>query len=95
VGPGASGPLSGTMVNGAGPSDGRNSSKRVVGYTGHVPMAKERFGETFHRIDAATPDLSAIVKDSKEVYTGPRYVDEKNAFTKSGNKANVHSYKMA
>jgi Ca2+-binding EF-hand superfamily protein len=72
--------------------DKHQASKRVVGYTGHVPMAKERFGETFHKIDSSTPELSQA---DKEIHYGAKYVDEKNAFVKSGNKSNAHSFKMA
>jgi Ca2+-binding EF-hand superfamily protein len=66
-------------------------AKRVVGYTGHVPLARERFGETFHRIDMSTPEL-AVNKTTD--YVVP-FVDEKNAFVRQGNKSNMHSFKMA
>lgn len=64
--------------------------KRIVGYTGHVPMAKERFGETFHRIEAATPELS-----KKQINLVAPYVDTAHGMVRKGNKANTHSFKLA
>ena len=66
-------------------------SKRVVGYTGHVPMARERFGATFHAIDLDTPNL----QPTKEVYYGEKFVDTQNALVKTGGKSNRHNFKMA
>eukprot|EP00672_Neobodo_designis_P028695 CAMPEP_0174828864 /NCGR_PEP_ID=MMETSP1114-20130205/1578_1 /TAXON_ID=312471 /ORGANISM="Neobodo designis, Strain CCAP 1951/1" /LENGTH=335 /DNA_ID=CAMNT_0016062591 /DNA_START=47 /DNA_END=1054 /DNA_ORIENTATION=- len=82
----------GTLTSsGLRPKPDLQPSKRVVGYTGHVPMARERFGATFHAIDLDTPNL----QPEKEVHYGPKFVDTKNAFVKTGGKSNRHNFKMA
>jgi Ca2+-binding EF-hand superfamily protein len=66
--------------------------RNIVGFSGHVPMAQERFGETYHASLKATPGLTKTVGAS---YTGAEYADEGNAFVRQGNKANAHSFKLA
>lgn len=65
--------------------------KRVAGYTGHIPFAQERFGETFHSIESSAPELA---KKPASWVVGS-YVDHTNAFQRKGNKSNAHSFKMA
>jgi len=72
---------------------GLKPSTRIVGYSGHVPMAQERFGETFHRVEAMVPQLDK--KKPYAEYYGPKHIDEANAFVRKGNKANEHSYRMS
>ena len=65
--------------------------RRIVGYTGHIPTAQERFGETYHRIEITSQPL---VKKEKDWSEGT-FVDEGNAIVRRGNKANRHNFKLA
>lgn len=65
--------------------------KRIAGYTGHVPLAQERYGETFHQVESQTPELPK----KPHTWVVGSFVDESNAFVRKGNKANAHSFKFA
>ena len=91
--------LSSSRSRSTSPKNHMAAAKRIVGYTGHVPMARERFGETFHRIEAATPDLGAGRAEAaapwQNYQPGVQVLDPSQGIVRAGNKANKHSFKLA
>jgi hypothetical protein len=71
------------------PNEPEVTPLRIPGYTGHIPTAQERHGETFAKIEASVPRTRP-----RDGPVAP-YVDEKNAFVRKGGKANAHNFKLA
>jgi Ca2+-binding EF-hand superfamily protein len=71
------------------PNEPEVTPLRIPGYTGHIPTAQERHGETFAKIEASVPRIR-----QRDGPAAP-YVDEKNAFVRKGGKANAHNFKLA
>lgn len=66
-------------------------AKRIAGYTGHLPNAQERHGETFSQVEASVKRSAP----KKNAWLQGTYQDDANAFVRKGGKANAHSFKMA
>jgi hypothetical protein len=73
----------------------------IVGYTGHVPFAAERFGESHLATVMTTPDLTRI-RQSELLQSKVEAAQQEAAarppltlFVRSGNKANRHNFALA
>ena len=65
--------------------------RKIAGYTGHLPNAQERHGETFSQVEAAVK----VNAPKPKAWLQGTYVDDKNAFVRKGGKANAHNFKLA
>ena len=79
------------MIDGPEPRDFGEDARTICGYTGHVPFAQERYGETFHKTMLSVP---RVPKRSFAV----EYADSAEGVSfanKTGNKANTHNFRFA
>ena len=79
------------LVDGPEPRDLGEVTRCICGYTGHVPFAQERYGETFQKTQLSAPPIgkrvfTLVYPDSAEGASFP---------SRTGNKANTHNFKFA
>eukprot|EP01063_Lacrimia_lanifica_P010538 TRINITY_DN1727_c0_g1_i1.p1 TRINITY_DN1727_c0_g1~~TRINITY_DN1727_c0_g1_i1.p1 ORF type:complete len:317 (+),score=78.61 TRINITY_DN1727_c0_g1_i1:76-1026(+) len=63
--------------------------RRVVGYTGHIKGAQESFGECFSKTEQRS-----LTGGKKNILPTPVFKDEAAAFSRKGNAANAHNFKL-
>ena len=78
-------------------AQGHKSVEKVAGYCGHIPMAQERFGETFQLVLDRVPHLGHqnLYQQRLRASLGRATSYRPDPIVKTMSTANIHSFKLA